>query len=707
MDLSRLRPNGSKVNNAAKTSTGLVSFAEQYSDSTGRCAQDGRRGALMLSVSDTHDEVIDFINAKRDLEKINNANISVMVSDDTMWIEKQRRGIKTKKVGGDTDVNEPDGADLHWGVPSVKGSGKKKVNPSLIQSIAESMHQSAEPGLLWIDRIRLESPADKYEGFETVSTNPCGEVPLARYDSCRLLHVNLLSCVSQPFTKDAEFDFELFAKNVRYGQRFLDDIIDLEEEKVRLILAKLEKDPESPEEKAVEFNLWKKVLEKLVQGRRTGLGFTGLADVFAMMGMRYGSDKSIRLAEEIAKERAISSYKESILLAKERGAFPIFSHSKEHNQVFIERVMSLIDDEKEYADMYARYGRRNIANMTIAPTGTISLLTRTTSGIEPCFDIVHYRTIKNFKGKKEETTQVLVVHEPFKMWYDINILPKTNVPFEELTMDQIQGLIPDSPYAKSIAHEVDPYAKIEIQGKLQRWTDHSISVTMNAKASTTVDEIVNMILTAHEKGCKGFTFYRDGSRSGILSSYKGEVKKSGFSQQDAIHRPEMIDGYVDLVTVAGQKIGIAIGLIDGQPYEVFSFNVDNTMADTIKNDMTDIKIIKVKSKVYSLSWKSKATGEVGTLSGFNKKTTPDAELVCRLISISLRHGVDINFVYEQIHKPNADINNFAKAVSRTFKKFLKDDTLNRKTDVCPHCGAEIRFVEGCATCTSCGMFSKC
>lgn len=706
-DLSRLRAKGTRVKNAAKTSTGLISFAEQYSDSTGRCAQDARRGALMLTIEDTHPEVFNFINAKTDLNKINNANISVKISDETMYYEKTRMGLN---VGKPVVVMEDNG----WGIPIPNKKPYKYglVSDSIIEAIAKSMHKSAEPGILFWDRILMESPADCYDNFKTVCTNPCGEVPLAPYDSCRLLHVNLFSHVLDPFTNHSEFDFDTFSKNVGYAQRILDDIIDLEEEKIISIIDKVKSDPESEEEKSVELNLWNKVLTKLRNGRRTGLGITGLADTFAALGHTYGSEKSIHIAEEIIKELAISSYKESIKMAYERGAFPAFNHTKEHNHPFIERILSLIDDERTYTEMYAKFGRRNIANMAIAPTGTISLLTRTSSGIEPVFDIVHYRTIKNYQsvGVQAEPKQVLVVHDPFKLWYNTVILPKTNIEFNTLTIDQIKELVKDSPYNKSIAHEVDPYKKISLQGRIQKYIDHSISVTCNAPMKTTVEEIKKMIVAAHEEGCKGFTFYRDGSRSGILSSYKEEFTKKGFSKNDAINRPAQLDAYVDIVTVAGQKIGIAIGMIGDVPYEVFSFNVTGEMADIIKNDMVAPVIVKMKSKKYNLLWRKKSDANVASyesMPSFNEKTSPDAELVCRLISIALRHGVDINFIYEQIHKPNADVNNFAKAVSRTFKKFLKNETLSRKGDVCPHCGVEIKFIEGCATCIACGLFSKC
>ena len=702
-DLSKLRPLGTPVKNAAKTSTGLVSFARRFSDSTLEVAQGGRRGALMLTLDAEHPESMLFINSKLNENAINGANISLKLRDG--FLEKAFSHLNKRK-------GSPNGED-HPGVRNFRGDleeemlGKQsQFKPhEILSAIADAQWKSAEPGILFWDRIINESPADCYasDGFKTVTTNPCGEIPLAPYDSCRLLHMVLFNFVDKPFTPEAEFLFEEYSESVRKAQRILDDIIDLELEKVNQILAKIDSDPEPWHIKTVERDLWTKIKEKLINGRRTGLGYTGLGDTMAALGMKYDSPEAISFAEQLSKETAIASYKESIVMAKERGSFPIFSHNKEHNHIFIERILALLDDEPEYVEMYAKYGRRNISNLTIAPTGTVSILVGTSSGMEPVFDIVYDRKIKQQTPEGDVFKTVRIIHRPFKLWYDINKKALTGINIEDMSVEQIRSLIPDSPYAGSLAGEIEYSEKIKLQGKLNKYIDHSISVTHNIPAKTSRNHILAMIQDAWEYGCKGFTIYREGSRAGILSSVRdGEDINNKISYHDAIKRPKEIQATATIYSIKGVKYCVLIGELNGLPYEVFAFEIAEEKVSSIVS-AKDIKIVKLDAKKYALSIDGNRL-----FVGFNKSMNADAELICRLVSISLRHGVDINFIYEQIHKPNIDMNNFAKVISRSFKKYLKDSVMNRKgsVDACPACGSNLLMQEGCVICSEC-TFSRC
>ena len=711
-DLDNIRSKGSKVKNAAVTSTGLVPFMERYSNSTNEVSQDGRRGALLLSLPLNHPDSESFITAKLDKSKINKANISVKVSDEQMlrYIDKLRPSTKpTKKLsGGLHHIIEDD-----WNpYSSVKPRGVTvKDSTELINLIAECQVMSAEPGLLFWDRILRESPADCYkdEGFRTSATNPCGELPLSPYSSCLLLHMNLFSYVDKPFTGEAEFDFDRLATDVIIAQRLLDDGIDVEIDNINRIINKVKNDPEPEKIKQVEIDLWEEIKDRTTRGRRTGLGTTGIADVFASLGIPYGSDESIELAIRIQKEVAFNSYKSSIIMAKERGSFPIFSHIKETNHIFIERIFEFLEDEENIISMYHRYGRRNIANLTCAPTGTVSLLAGVSSGIEPLFDICYSRRVKKNNSSKEEWDEYDVVHPGFKLWYNTVMKSKIGIDIDKMDRTQIMDLLKSSPYYGSLANDIDPTQKLKLVGGVQRFVDHSISVTHNLRKGTGVEVVKNMIADAFLTGCKGFTVYVDGSREGILNhSQDGEDTLSTFSKKDAIKRPQILDAEIHITTIASIVYCVAIGMLNGSPYEVFAFTLDKPeLADRLKDETCKFQIIKVKSGRYDLSINNKDGKPVFVIGKFNKNMDADGEVICRILSTALRHGVDITFLYEQIQAANTEINNFARAISRIFKKYINSDIIVRKGTECPNCHTgQLIFGENCYVCSSCG-YSRC
>jgi ribonucleoside-diphosphate reductase alpha chain len=708
--LDNIRPAHSAVKNAAATSTGLVSFMERYSNSTQEVAQGGRRGALMLSLPLEHRDAADFIMAKLDHKKVNGANVSVRVNDSQMlrYVDYLRPKPKPEKGGLGTSatytLSSSPGSTFNNSTTNQLGTTE------LINLIAEAQLVSAEPGLLFWDRILRESPADCYaeDGFETTGTNPCAELPLAPYDSCRLLHMNLLSYVDKPFQSDAEFDFEKLGLDVIIAQRLLDDVIDIEIDNINSILKKIDSDPEPIEIKQLELDMWGKIKQKAISGRRTGLGHTGIADVFAALGIPYGSSESIQLGIRIQKEISFNSYKSSIIMAKERGAFPVFSHVKESNHLFIEKILTYLDDEQDIISIYNRYGRRNIANLTIAPTGTVSLLAGVSSGIEPVFDICYLRKVKKTKSTRDEWDEYRIVHPGFKLWYNTIMKSQLGVDIDSMSNEQIDELVKSSPYYGSLANDIDPQAKLKLVGGMQEYIDHAISVTHNLPKKTTVDTIKNIIVDAFLLGCKGITVYVDGSRDGVLKHNEDEDKVSTFSRKDAIKRPTKLKAEIHITTISSLIYCVAIGILDGSPYEVFAFTVDKPeIIEILKNEENTFEIVKVRSGRYDLNVCNKDGKHIYTISKFNKSMDADGEVVCRILSTALRHGVDITFLYEQIQAANTEINNFARAVSRTFKKYINTEKINRKDTECPICKTgKLVFQEGCVVCNTCGH-SKC
>lgn len=690
-DVSNLRGKGEPINNSAVKSAGIVPFMERFSNSTREVAQDGRRGALMLSIKDTHNDIKDFINCKvgDDQSKIDHANISVKVSDSTMipFIQQSQSPIN----------------DHITPFPNL-------INEGVITSIAKAMEKSAEPGILFWDKIIRYSVADLYadKGFGTTCTNPCGEVPLSPYDSCRLMSMVLPAYIDKPFTDKAEFKYEEFISDTRKAQRLLDDAIDLEIEKIDEIIKKIQSDKEKSSEKNVELNLWRKIKHRAKTGRRTGLGYMGLADALAMMGLRYGSKESIALTAEINKEMAIASYKESIILAKERGAFDVWDKKREENHIFLEQVFEHVFDEEGMEEMYNEYGRRNIANLSIAPTGTISLYAGVTSGIEPLFYPKHKRRTR--KRGSDGWEEFVIIHPIFQAWY--NMTHPKGKPLADMSDKEFEEIYRESPYKDSCAHDVNPIDKVKLVGKAQEFVDHSISVTHNLPKGTTAKDIEQMIIKAYKAGCKGFTVYVDGSRNSILSKVEDKEKKNLTKlKNDAVKRPKELKAHFHKTSINKVKYGVVIGLLDDDPYEVFSLVLDDKLEEIIKEAGNNKLIIrKVKSGHYALH-SIDDKGEVHNLcSNISKKAGAESELVCRFISGMLRHGMDITHVYEQVNKTDLSISHFAKSISRAFKKYLNDNKLNRKRDgiTCPECGntGTLYFKEGCVQCQECG-YSEC
>jgi len=674
VDLSLLRSKGKKINNAALSSTGIRSWMEQYSSTTRRIAQEGRRGALMLSLSVDNDDVEQFITAKDNLTEITGANISVKITDDFM--------------------------------NSLENNEKNK---NIWNKIIYQAWKSAEPGLLFWDRIIENSPADCYKEFKTISTNPCSELPLCAYDSCRLASINLFAYVIDPFTDHSYFDFEQLYKDTIIAQRIMDNIIDLESEKIDAILNKIKSDPEPLYVKSLEINLWTKIKDKLLKGRRTGLGMMGLADVFAGLGIPYGYEFSIKIAEHIVKIIAKASYTSSIILARERGSFPIFSSSTEQNNKYIQRIKTILDPS--ILSKYNEYGRRNIANLTIAPTGSISMLARTSSGIEPVFALSYNRKRKVTSDNENKTYQdesgdwweeYQVLHPQFQTWflkhpeicnvtyYGLPLNEETkevSLPDNKIILDTIKNV--NHPWLNSVAHKIDPYAKIKIQSTMQTWIDHSISVTYNLPEKATVEDVHNLYLEAWKSGLKGITIYREGSREGVLTTHK-----ETFIQNNAPKRPKILPCDIYSMMSKGQHWIVCVGLLEGKPYEVFAFN-----NYTLKNSQYSGELIKNSSGRYNLNIK-----DIGIIENITKDCSDEENLLTRMISTSLRHGADIRFVVEQLMKSEGDITSFGKAIARTLKKYTT--TLTVKNRICPDCGSEMVVEGGCTVCKNCGN-NKC
>ena len=704
-DLSHIRPKGSPVKNSALTSTGIVPFMERYSNSTREVAQDGRRGALMLSVSIKHPDAESFIEAKMAEGKVTGANISVKVTDEFM-----------------NAVTNKDFYTQQYPVDSTNPTSVKQINASeLWKKIVHNAWKSAEPGVLFWDTILRESVPDCYAdlGFNTVSTNPCGEIPLCPYDSCRLLAINLYSYVKNPFTENASFDFDLFKKHVALAQRIMDDIIDLEAEKIDKILEKINSDPEHKEVKSSECRLWEKIKKKTLQGRRTGVGTTGEGDMLAALNLCYGTDEAIEFSEKVHKTLAVEAYRSSVIMAKERGAFTVFDIEREQNNLFINRLKEA--DPEMYEDM-RKYGRRNIACLTIAPTGTTSIMTQTTSGIEPVFLPVYRRRRKvnpndvdvkvdYVDGTGDAFEEYIVFHHKFVTWMEANKIPTT----KNYTQEELDELVQRSPYYKSTSNDVDWHNKVRMQGRIQKWVDHSISVTINLPGDVNEELVDELYQEAWKSGCKGCTVYRDGSRSGVLLTLEKKEEKKGPCLEPPVivsPRPKELDADVVKFQNNKEKWIAFVGLLNGKPYEIFTGLADDDEGILLPKNVNHGKIIKnvddAGVKRYDFQFANKR-GFKTTIEGLSEKFNPVFWNYAKLISGVLRYGMPIDQVVtlvSSLELDSASINNWKNGVERALKKYLPDGT-EAKGQECPGCGQKtLVYQEGCLRCTSCG-FGRC
>lgn len=702
-DLSHIRPKGSPVKNSALTSTGLVPFMERYSNSTREVAQDGRRGALMLSVSIKHPDSESFIDAKMTEGKVTGANVSVKIDDEFMNAALN----KTEYV-------------QQFPINSDNPDVIKKIDASALwKKIVHNAWKSAEPGVLFWDTIIRESVPDCYAdlNFRTVSTNPCGEIPLCPYDSCRLLAINLYSYVKNPFTPEAMFDFALFRQHVRVAQRIMDDIIDLELEMIDKILKKVEADPESDEVKQTERNLWLKIKKKSAQGRRTGVGTTAEGDMLAALGLTYGTVDAINFSERVHKTLAVEAYRSSVEMAKERGAFEIYDAKRERNNPFINRLMEA--DPSLYAEMQ-EFGRRNIACLTIAPTGTTSLMTQTTSGIEPVFLPVYRRRRK--VNPNDEDVQVdfvdemgdsfeeyVVFHHKFVTWMELNGYD----PNKKYTQEEIDEIVAKSPYYKATTHDVDWLEKVRMQGRIQKWVDHSISVTINVPEDVDEELIGTLYEEAWRCGCKGITVYREGSRAGVLLSAKKEEKAEPVVPAFDQPRPKELEADVVRFQNNKEKWIAFVGLLNGKPYEIFTGLADDEDGLLIPKSVQNGKIIRNVDEVlgrsrYDFQY-SNRRGYKTTIEGLSYKFDPEYWNYAKLISGVLRYGMPIDQVIKLVsglQLGSGSINNWKNGVERALKKYVPDGT-EAKGAVCPNCGQKtLKYQEGCLICTNCGT-SKC
>ena len=707
-DLSHIRPKGSPVKNSALTSTGLVPFMERYSNSTREVAQDGRRGALMLTVSIKHPDSEAFIDAKMTEGKVTGANVSVKMDDDFMQAAVEGRTYVQQYP---IDSNEP----LYT----------KEVNAAeLWHKIIHNAWKSAEPGVLFWDTILRESIPDCYAdlGFRTVSTNPCGEIPLCPYDSCRLLAINLYSYVRNPFTPEATFDFDLLRDHVAKAQRIMDDIIDLEIEKIKKIQDKIETDPESEEIKFAERHLWQKIMDKSTKGRRTGVGITAEGDMLAAMGYCYGTDEATEFAVSVQQTVALSAYRSSVTMARERGAFEIFDAEREKANPFILRLAEA--DPALYADML-KYGRRNIACLTIAPTGTVSILTQTTSGIEPVFMPVYKRRRKVNKDDPDvhidyidETgdcfEEFIVYHHKFLTWMKVNGYDTT----KNYSQDEINALLAESPYHHAAANDIDWVKKVQMQGRIQKWVDHSISVTINLPADTTEELVNELYIEAWRQGCKGCTVYRDGCRSGVLiaTDEKKDDKKRcepcDCRQPVVEVRPKVLKCDVVRFQNNREKWVAFVGLLEGRPYEIFTGLQDDDEGILLPKSVTEGVIIKNVDengiKRYDFQFTNKR-GYKTTIEGLSEKFNKEFWNYAKLISGVLRYRMPIDQVIKMVSSlqmDNESINTWKVGVERALKKYIVDGTAV-KDQACPSCGEQtLVYEEGCLHCTNCG-YSRC
>lgn len=687
-NISNLRPKGEKTSNAAKTTDGIGVFMEKFSNTTRGIAQGYRRGALMITLDGQHPEIDTFINIKKDKTKVTGANISVQLHDEFMQAVKDSKDYTYK-----------------WPVGSKNPKVTKTAQAKLLwDSIIDSAWTSAEPGVLFWDKILQESPADCYAdvGFATTATNPCGEVPLSS-DSCRLMVLNLLGFIRNAFTKQAEFDFELFTKYAKKAQRLMDDLVDLELECMDKILAKIKSDPEPDYIKAVELSTWEQLRKSCEEGRRTGLGITALGDTLAQLGIRYGSTESISTAEQIYKTLAVASYSSSVEMAKERGAFPVFQLEKEQNHIFVSRVIGSCDSSTQKD--YLKYGRRNIANLTTAPVGSVSILTKSTAGIEPAFLLKYTRRKKvDYEDKTakvdfvdelgDKWQEYPVYHHEFKHWMDVT--GKTDVK--------------ESPYYKATSDDVDWVAGVELQAACQRWLDHSISKTINLPSTATKEDVAAVYMRGWESGCKGLTVYRDGSRSGVLIANEDAAKQSGkqISDRAAPKRPASLPADIYHMNVKGEALTVIVGLHSGKPYEVFAGHPIKDLPKHFEHGTIE-KVSHGKSKpaTYNLIVKNGSEETIEDLGA--ALDNPTWGSFTRVISTSLRHGILPKYLTEQLLKgeKDSDMRTFSRVMSRVLKNYIEDGTKSSGDKVCGACGQEgLIYQEGCLTCTSCGA-SKC
>jgi len=702
-DLSHIRPSGSPVLNSALTSTGIVPFMERYSNSTREVAQDGRRGALMLSISIKHPDAEKFIDAKLDTNKVTGANVSVKIDDEFM-----RAAIEGRTYTQQFPIN----ADKPKFVHNIDAS-------KLWAKIIHNAWKSAEPGVLFWDTIIRESVPDCYadEGFVTVSTNPCGEIPLCPYDSCRLLAINLYSYVENPFTKEASFNFDLFKSHVHKAMHLMDDIIDLELEKIDLIIEKIASDPEDKDVRRVELDLWHKIKDMALKGRRTGLGITAEGDMLAALGLRYGSNKALDFATKVHQTLAVEAYRESVNMARVRGAFTVFNAEKEKDNPMINRLKAA--DASLYEEM-VKYGRRNIAMLTIAPTGTTSLMSQTTSGIEPVFRPVYKRRRKINPSDRDvkatftdEQGQMFeeynVYHHKFVDWLRINGYDISRL--DSISDEELEKWVAASPYHKATANDIDWVAKVKMQGAIQKWVDHSISVTVNLPNNISEEIVADVYRTAWESGCKGITVYRDGCRAGVLVDKKS--KKSEKKCEEATgenRRPKSIPA--DVIRFKnGSEMWIAfVGMVDGRPYEIFTGKIEDD-AMYIPPKITKGNIIKVReedgTKRYDFQYTDRY-GYTNTIGGISRLFDESFWNYAKLISGVLRYNMPIEKVVSLIdglHLDDENINTWKNGVKRALKQYIEDGT--RSKGKCPQCGQEnMAYQNGCLTCLSCG-YSKC
>ena len=718
-DLSHIRPAGSPVNNSALTSTGLVPFMERYSNSTREVAQDGRRGALMLSVSIKHPDSEAFIDAKMTEGKVTGANVSVKLTDEFMQAA----------VDDKTYVQQ-------WPIDSTNPKVKKEISArKLWEKIVHNAWKSAEPGVLFWDTIIRESIPDCYAdlGFRTVSTNPCGEIPLCPYDSCRLLSINLYSYVDQPFTANARFNFDKFKKHVQIAQRIMDDIVDLEMEKIDLIIEKINKDPQNMEVKEAELHLWEKIKRKSGMGRRTGVGITAEGDMLAALGLRYGTQEATDFSVLVHKTLALNAYRSTVTMAQERGAFEIYDAKREEKNPFIQRIKEA--DSELYNDM-AKYGRRNIACLTIAPTGTTSLMTQTTSGIEPVFMPVYKRRRKvnpndtdvhvDFVDEVGDSfEEYIVYHRKFLTWMEINGYDTK----KKYSQEEIDELVAKSPYYKATANDVDWLMKVKMQGAIQKWVDHSISVTVNLPNDVDEALVNKLYVEAWKSGCKGCTIYRDGSRSGVMISASKKEKKTAQEQGTATNKnnvettpcahPQVtevrpVELLCDVVRFQNnkEKWVAFVGLLDGYPYEIFTGLQDDDEGIMLPKRVTHGKIIKQTNPDgthrYDFQFENKR-GYKTTVEGLSEKFNPEYWNYAKLISGVLRYRMPIDHVIKlvgSLQLKDESINTWKNGVERALKKYIVDGT-KAKGQKCPVCGHEtLVYQEGCLICTNCGA-SRC
>ena len=707
-DLSHIRPKGSPVMNSALTSTGIVPFMERYSNSTREVAQDGRRGALMLSVSVKHPDAEHFVDAKMDGTKVTGANVSVKITDDFMKAVKENKNFPQQ-----------------YPIESANPTYTTETSATkLWDKIIHNAWKSAEPGILFWDTVINESVADCYAdlGFKTVSTNPCGEIPLCPYDSCRLLAINLYNYVENPFTPEASFNMQLFKKHAAHAQRIMDDIVDLEMEKIDAIIKKIEDDPEGLDVKRTELTLWKKIQQKCSECRRTGVGITAEGDMLAALGKKYGTDEALDFSVKVHKTLALEAYRSSVELAKDRGSFPIYDSIREEKNPMVNRIKEA--DPALYEDM-AKYGRRNIALLTIAPTGTTSIMTQTSSGIEPVF-MVSYKRRKKINPNDQNSRvdfvdevgdsweEYNVFHHHFKTWLTANGYDANEV--ATYSQEELDKIIAKTPYYGATANDVDWVNKVKMQGAIQKWVDHSISVTVNIPEETTEEMVSKIYMTGWESGCKGITVYRDGSRSGVLVSNDDKGKKEeaaagAFMETQAPPRPKVLEADIVKFNNNHEKWVAIVGTIDGRPYEIFTGRAEDSFS--ILSHVDKGWVIRNKSQDgrarYDFQYEDK-DGYKTTIEGLSRTFNQEYWNYAKLISGVLRHGMPIAFVVEMVanlHLSDESLNTWKNGVQRALKRYIPDGT-KVSGKACPECSSEegMMFKEGCLTCMDCG-YSKC